>query len=196
MKTFDLYNRAVEPVKHWWMYLIIGILALVLGVFMMASPAITYELLTLLTGIALIIFGIIQLIVAMLSKNFFVSRAAAIIGAVLDIVLGVLLSANPGIAAITLPLILGMWMLYKSFMLISYAGDLKGFKVRGYGFTMFCGIVLLLLAVMILLRPITIGMMTVAIYVALSFIIYGLSEIVSAFRLKSIHKLLKETVTD
>lgn len=192
MKTIDLYDRAMEPVRHWWMYLIIGILALVLGIFMLGSPAITYELLTLLLGVALILFGVIQLVVAMLSKNFFVSRAAAIIGAVLDIVLGVLLAANPGIAAITLPLILGMWMMYKSFMLISYAGDLKGFKVKGYGFTMFCGIVLLILSVMILLRPISIGMMTIAIYIALSFIIYGLSEIVSSFRLKSIHHMLKE----
>ena len=182
----------MEPVKHWWMYLIVGVLALIIGIFMLGSPAITYEMLTLLLGFALILFGIIQLVVAMLSKNFFVSRAAAIIGAVLDIVLGVLLAANPGIAAITLPLILGMWMMYKSFMLISYAGDLKGFKVRGYGFTMFCGIVLLILSVMILLRPVTIGMMTVAIYIALSFIIYGLSEIVSAFRLKSIHHLMNE----
>ena len=192
MKTLDLYERALEPVKHWWMYLIIGILALVLGIFMLASPAITYELLTLLLGVALIFFGIVQLVVAMLSKNFFVSRAAAIIGAILDIVLGVLLAANPGIAALTLPLILGMWMMYKSFMMISYAGDLKGFGVKGYGFTMFCGIVLLILSVMILLRPITIGMMTVAIYIALSFILYGLAEIVSAFRLKSIHNLMKE----
>lgn len=192
MKTLDLYDRAMEPVKHWWMYLIIGILALVLGIFMLGSPAITYELLTLLLGVALIVFGVIQLVVAMLSKNFFVSRAAAIIGAILDIVLGVLLAANPGIAALTLPLILGMWMMYKSFMMISYAGDLKGFKIRGYGFTMFCGIVLLVLSVMILLRPITIGMMTVAIYIALSFIIYGLAEIVSSFRLKSIHNLMKE----
>lgn len=193
MKTLDLYERALEPVKHWWMYLIIGILALVLGIFMLASPVITYEMLTLLLGIALIIFGIIQLVVAMLSKNFFVSRAAAIIGSILDIVLGVLLFANPGISAITLPLILGMWMMYKSFMTISYAGDLKGLKVKGYGFTMFCGIVLLILSVMILLRPITIGMMTVAIYIALSFIIYGLSEIVSSFRLKSISQIVEES---
>lgn len=192
MKTLDLYERAMEPVRHWWMYLLIGVLALILGIFMLASPVLTYELLTLLSGMALIVFGIIQLVVALLSKNFFVSRAAAVIGAVLDIVLGVLLAANPGVAAITLPLILGMWMMYKSFMMISYAGDLKGFKIRGYGFTMFCGIVLLILAVMILLRPITIGMMTVAIYIALSFVIYGLSEIVSAFRLKSIHHLMKE----
>ena len=171
MKTIDLYDRAIEPVRHWWMYLLVGVIAFALGVFMLVYPAITYELMTLMLGLALMVFGIIQLIVGLLNKNFFVSRTAAIIGAILDIVLGVLLSANPGIAAITLPLILGMWMLYQSFMMINYAGDLKGFKVRGYGFTLFCGIVLLVLAVMILLRPVTIGVMTVAIYISLSFII-------------------------
>lgn len=192
MKTYELYERAMEPVKHWWMYLIIGFVALILGVFMLMSPAITYELMTLLLGLALVIFGIIQLIVGLVSKNFFVSRAAVIIGAVLDIVLGVLLSANPGIAAISLPLILGMWMLYQSFMMINYAGDLKGFKMKGYGWTLFCGVVLLVLAILILLRPISIGVLTVAIYIALSFIIYGLSEIVSAFRLKSLHEIMDE----
>ena len=187
MKTYDLYDRAMEPVRHWWMYLIIGVLAFILGVFMLTSPTITYELMTLLLGLALMVFGIIELIVGLFSRNIFVSRAAVLIGAILNIVLGILLAANPGIAALTLPLILGMWMLYQSFMIISYAGDLKGFKVKGYGLTLFCGIVLLILAILILLRPVTIGMMTVAIYIALSFIIYGLSEIVSAFRLKSIH---------
>ena len=192
MKTYDLYERAMEPVRHWWMYLIIGVLAFTLGVFMLTNPAITYEMMTLLLGLALVVFGVIEMIVGIFSKNIFVSRAAVIIGAVLNIVLGVLLAANPGIAALTLPLILGMWMLYQSFMMISYAGDLKGFKVKGYGLTMFCGIILLILAILILLRPITVGMMTVAIYIALSFIIYGLSEIVSAFRLKSIHHVMEE----
>jgi uncharacterized membrane protein HdeD (DUF308 family) len=191
MKTYDLYDRAMEPVRHWWMYLIIGVLAFILGVFMLTNPAITYEMMTLILGLALIVFGIIELIVGLFSRNFFVSRAAILIGAILNIVLGILLAANPGIAALTLPLILGMWMLYQSFMMISYAGDLKGFKVKGYGLTLFCGIVLLILALLILLRPVTIGMFTVAIYIALSFIIYGLSEIVSAFRLKSIHNIIE-----
>ena len=192
MKTYDLYERAMEPVKHWWMYLIIGVLAFILGVFMLINPAITYEMMTLLLGLALLIFGVIEMIVGIFSRNIFVSRAAVIIGAVLNIVLGILLAANPGIAALTLPLILGMWMLYQSFMTISYAGDLKNFKVKGYGLTLFCGIVLLVLAILILLRPVAIGMVTVSIYIALSFIIYGLSEIVSAFRLKAIHHVFED----
>jgi uncharacterized membrane protein HdeD (DUF308 family) len=191
MKTYDLYERAMEPVKHWWMYLIIGVLALILGVFMLANPMITYEMMTLLLGLALLIFGVIEMIVGIFSRNLFVSRAAVIIGAVLNIVLGILLAANPGIAALTLPLILGMWMLYQSFMIISYASDLKNFKVKGYGLTLFCGIVLLVLAILILLRPVAIGMMTVAVYIALSFIIYGLSEIISAFRLRTIHHVFE-----
>ena len=182
----------MEPVKHWWMYLIIGVLAFILGVFMLTNPAITYEMMTLLLGLALLIFGVIEMIVGIFSRNIFVSRAAVIIGAVLNIVLGILLAANPGIAALTLPLILGMWMLYQSFMTISYAGDLKNFKVKGYGLTLFCGIVLLVLAMLILLRPMTLGVVTVAVYIAISFIIYGLSEIVSAFRLKAIHHVLDE----
>ena len=192
MKTYDLYERAMEPVKHWWMYLIIGVLAFILGVFMLTNPAITYEMMTLLLGLALLVFGVIEMIVGIFSRNLFVSRAAVIIGAVLNIVLGILLAANPGIAAITLPLILGMWMLYQSFMTINYAGDLKSFKVKGYGLTLFCGIVLLILAILILLRPMTLGVMTVAVYIALSFIIYGLSEIVSAFRLRTIHHVFEK----
>lgn len=191
MKTYDLYDRAIEPVRHWWMYLIIGVLAFILGVFMLVNPAITYEMMTLLLGLALMVFGIIELIVGLFSRNIFVTRAAVLIGAILNIVLGILLAANPGIAAITLPLILGMWMLYQSFMMISYAGDLKGFNVKGYGLTLFCGIVLLILALLILLRPMTVGVFTVAIYISLSFVIYGLAEIVSAFRLKSIHHIIE-----
>ena len=191
MKTYDLYDRAMEPVRHWWMYLIIGVLAFILGVFMLTNPAITYEMMTLLLGLALMVFGIIELIVGLFSRNIFFSRAAVLIGAILNIVLGILLAANPGIAALTLPLILGMWMLYQSFMMISYAGDLKGFKVKGYGLTLFCGIVLLILALLILLRPMTVGVFTVAVYISLSFIIYGLAEIVSAFRLKSIHNIIE-----
>jgi uncharacterized membrane protein HdeD (DUF308 family) len=191
MKTYDLYDRAMEPVRHWWMYLIIGVLSFILGVFMLTNPAITYEMMTLLLGLALMVFGIIELIVGLFSRNIFVTRAAVLIGAILNIVLGILLAANPGIAALTLPLILGMWMLYQSFMMISYAGDLKGFKVKGYGLTLFCGIVLLILALLILLRPMTVGVFTVAVYISLSFIIYGLAEIVSAFRLKSIHNIIE-----
>ena len=42
MKTIDLYDRAIEPVRHWWMYLLVGVIAFALGVFMLVYPAITY----------------------------------------------------------------------------------------------------------------------------------------------------------
>ena len=75
----------MEPVKHWWMYLVIGVLAFALGVFMLVNPVITYEMMTLLLGLALLIFGVIEMIVGIFSRNLFVSRAAVIIGAVLNI---------------------------------------------------------------------------------------------------------------
>ena len=79
MKTYDLYERAMEPVKHWWMYLIIGVLAFILGVFMLANPFITYEMMTLLLGLALLIFGVIEMIVGIFSRKMFRSRVNSVI---------------------------------------------------------------------------------------------------------------------
>ena len=79
MKTYDLYERAMEPVKHWWMYLMIGVLALILGVFMLANPAITYEVMTLLLGLALLFFGVIEMIVGIANFDMSLETGVSVI---------------------------------------------------------------------------------------------------------------------
>jgi uncharacterized membrane protein HdeD (DUF308 family) len=47
--------------KNWWLYLLLGIFIIVLGITMFVHPAITTKTLLLWIGIVILIFGILNL---------------------------------------------------------------------------------------------------------------------------------------
>jgi uncharacterized membrane protein HdeD (DUF308 family) len=56
----SLYARQMEQ-KNWWLYLLLGIFIIVLGITMFVHPAITTKTLLLWIGIVILIFGILNL---------------------------------------------------------------------------------------------------------------------------------------
>lgn len=183
----DLSQRASRTVKYWWLKLVAGILLIAMGVAVFFYPGESYVALVLFFGIAILISGVVQLSLAIASNNYFTSRGSLIVGGFLDIFLGVVLCANPGISALTIPFILGIWAMYRGIMIISIAGDLSSFKIPGSGWAIFFGIILLLLSIMILFQPFSIGIPAVVILMAVVFIMMGISYIYLSLILKKVH---------
>ena len=107
--------------------------------------------------------GSAKLIAASTSDNYFAVKNYVIIGGVLDVVLGVFLCVYPEITLVLLPIMMGFWMLYNSFILIGLAGELDTFGIRGTSWLTGGGILLLALSIIVLVNPFGAGIATVVV---------------------------------
>ena len=93
---------------------------------------------------------------------------------------------------VTLPIFLGIWLIYHSFMIIGLAGDMSAFKVSGSGWLICGGILLLILSILIVLNPFTLGVNVVVILLGISLIVFGAVLVGASIRLSRVHNYFKE----
>jgi uncharacterized membrane protein HdeD (DUF308 family) len=183
----NLSKKAGRAVKHWWMLLLAGILCIAAGITVFVFPLESYVTLSIIFGILMVLVGAIQLIVASTSNNYLAMRGYVITGGVLDIILGFFLCLYPGVTLVLLPIMLGIWMLYHSFMIIAFAGDLSTFDLGGQGETIAGGIILLLLSILILMNPFSAGIAAVVVLTGVGFVVFGFILVMLSVKLKRLH---------
>ena len=183
----NIAKQIARAIHHWWLMLIVGLLSLIAGILVFVFPLETYVTLSIFFGIIMMLAGAAQLILSSSSNNYLMTRGYFIVGGVLDVLLGLFLCLYPGITIFLLPILLGVWMLYHSFMIIAFAGDLSTFDLGGQGETIAGGIILLLLSILILMNPFSAGIAAVVILTGVGFVIFGLILMMLAVKLKRLH---------
>lgn len=181
-------EKAGKVIKHWWLMLIIGIISCGVGIAVFAYPTESYLTLSIVFGIMMLITGIAELVVSVTSRNYFATRSYNIIGGILDLLLGIFLCSYPQITLVVLPIVLGVWLLYHSFMIIGIGSDLDAFRVPGSGWTIAGGVILLLLSILILVKPFSIGTAAVVSLTGVAFLAFGIMAIALSLRFRKIHK--------
>ena len=182
----NLTSKVARAVKHWWLMLIAGLLCLVMGVVVFVFPLQSYVTLSILFGVLMLLVGAIQLIVASTSSNYLTMRGYFVVGGVLDLILGIFLCIYPGVTLVVLPLMMGIWMMYNSFIIIAFGGDMETFRLGGSGLVIVGGI--LLLSVIILLNPFGAGIPTIIIIAGIGLLVLGCLLCMLSLKLKHIDK--------
>ena len=141
----NLTKKAARAVQHWWLMLIAGVLCIAAGIAVFAFPLESYVAISILAGVVMLVVGTAKLIAASASGNYLMMRGYVIVGGVLDLLLGLFLCIYPGVTLAFLPIMLGFWMLYNSFVLLGFSGDFDTFGVPGGGILTVGGILLLVL---------------------------------------------------
>lgn len=187
----NLTNKVARAVKHWWLMLIAGLLSITLGIVIFVFPLQSYVTLAILFGVLMLLVGAAQLIVGVTSGNYIAMRGYVIVGGVMDLILGIFLCVYPGISLVALPIIMGLWMLYNSFVIIAFGGDLETFRLGGSGMVIAGGVLLLLLSIIVLLNPFSAGVATVIVFAGIGLIVFGFLMLALAMKLRDIHKDLE-----
>ena len=191
-QNFENISKKIgRAIRHWWLMLIVGILSLVAGILVFVFPLESYVTLSVLFGILMVLVGASQLIIASASNNYLMMRGYVIVGGVLDVLLGLFLCLYPGVTIFLLPILLGIWMLYHSFIIIAFGGDLDTFNVGGQGAVIGSGILLLVLSILILMNPFSAGIAAVVALTGVGFLVFGAILIMLSFKLKEIHKAIE-----
>lgn len=188
----NLTNKVGRTVKHWWMLFIAGILCLAAGVTVFVFPLESYVTLSIIFGILMVLVGAVQLIVASSSNNYLTMRGYAITGGVLDLLMGLFLCFYPGVTLVILPIMLGIWMLYHSFMIIAFGDDLDTFNIKGNGLLIGSGVVLLIVSILILMNPFAAGIAAVVVIAGVGLLVFGVILCMISLKLKEIHNLVTQ----
>lgn len=183
----NITKRASRAIRHWWLFAIAGVLGIILGIVVFFFPLQSYVVLSILFGVLMLVVGAAKLIAASTSDNFFMMKSYVVIGGVLDVVLGIFLCVYPEITLVLLPIMMGFWMLYNSFILIGLGGELDTFGVRDTGWLTGGGILLLALSIIVLVNPFGAGIATVVVLAGIGLIVFGILLCILAKTLKGVH---------
>ena len=183
----NLTNKVARAVKHWWLMLIAGLLSITLGIVIFVFPLQSYVTLAILFGVLMLVVGATQLAVAYMSGNYLAMRGYMIVGGALDLILGIFLCVYPNVTILIIPVLVGLWLMYHSFMIIAWGGDMETFNLGGSGLVIVGGILLLLFSIFILINPLSAGIATVVVLTGVGLIIFGVLTSVLALKLKNIH---------
>ena len=168
--------------KHWWSPLILGILLIALGVVIFLFPGASYLTMTLLFGVVIFLSGILY--IAMGCTKGVSGKGWLILSGIVELALGIFLTFSPTLSALTLPIVLGFWLLFKGFSLLGIGSSLSGTKGSGWGWTVFSAVILVICGIVILLQPIIFGMEAVIWWTGATFIIGGFTLMSYGFKLK------------
>ena len=188
----NLVDRATRAIKHWWLLLLAGILCMALGIVVFVFPLESYVTLSILFGVLMLLIGAAQLIISATSGNYLMMRGYLIVGGIIDLLIGIFLCINPGITLVALPIIMGISLMYNSFLVIAFGGDLDTFRISGGAWMTVGGILMLVLSILVLLNPLSFGIEMVVVLAGIGLLMFGIMLCSVAMRVKSIHNYMEQ----
>ena len=176
----QLAGKASRVIKHWWLYLVCGILSVAAGIVLIFNPLESYVTLSVFFGVMVLVSGIFSMCVAVGSRNLFMMRGYNIFGALVDILFGLLLCAFPSVVMVALPI-----------LLMGLAGDIRTFGAKGSVWVTIGGLLMLVLSLFCIFNNFG-GRMLVVTLVAIALMLFGCVLIGSAIELKRVNSYIED----
>lgn len=159
-------------------HLLAGALMIILGIYVWFNPLLSLIALSLYIGAALIIIG-----AGYVTSSLSVESGWFMFVGIIDIIIGIVLMANIGITASTLPIIFGLWCLVVgAVQLVSSYHFIR--RHQTWGWSMALGLLGLCFGFLVLYFP-AIGVVTISTLLGLYIILYGILEIAEYFYFRS-----------
>lgn len=172
-------SQLTEVARAWWLLALLGLLGVIAGVIVLAIPDMSLATLAVLTGIFLLIDGIVEVTSALVDAEE--NRALVAIFGVITAIVGVILIRHPTHALTAIALLLGLWLLVAGLLRL-----IRTFGQLGSRWPSFALAGLEMLAGIVIVSSPHIGVTTLAILIGISFIIRGLMLAAAAWALRTV----------
>lgn len=182
-------ERFRGPIRNWWVDLLLGILAIAMGIIVFIHPGQSFFALSILFGVGILVSGILDLFMAS-SMHRQSGKGWVIVTGILEILFGILLISLPVMSMNILPFVLAFWLMFRGFALIGVSSDMIAWGIKGPGWVIALAIALILCAFVIFFNPI-VGVGAIVIWLGASFILLGVGFIVLAYDLWQLRRALE-----
>jgi uncharacterized membrane protein HdeD (DUF308 family) len=152
----------------WWLLVVVGLLSILAGVIILFKPGESLATLAVISGIFLLVDGILELADSLLRSTE--NRGLVALLGVLTAIVGVLLIRHPIGGIVAVALLIGLWLI--AIGVIRFVTAFGEYENRGWH--ALAGIVELIAGIVIVANP-NIGFATLALLVGISFIFNGIA---------------------
>jgi uncharacterized membrane protein HdeD (DUF308 family) len=183
----DLLKSFTHSVKHWYVPLIVGILFIILGIYIFTVPVATYLTLAIFFSVSFLVSGLFDSFFAISNYKSLNGWGWYLVSGILHLVIGIYLTVYPQISMAVLPYVVGFTVLFRSFLSLGMAFEMKSSGVLNWGNVAISSILGILLSFLLITNPVFSGL-SLVVLTALSFIFSGIASVLIAFNLRKIKK--------
>lgn len=187
MNTSPL-EAVVSSIKHWYIPLIIGVVLVGAGIYVFATPLASYLALSLIFSVCFLVSGVLQMTFAIANRKELNSWGWYLAGGILYALFGILLLSRPEISIVTLPFVVGFFVLLTSANALAWAYDLRSMGIKNWGDIAIAAVLGLIFSFILLWNPLFAGL-SLVIWTGLAFLLTGIASIMLSFHLKKVKDL-------
>ncbi len=164
--------------RNWWLFVVLGVVCIVVGVLAMVWPDITLLTLGIFLGIYLLVVAILEIIDAIAGDPG--GRALSAILGIISLIAGVVCIRRPGESLLAIVIVAGVFLIAEGVIRV----------VRAFGspdsrlWSVIVGVVDVIGGIVILAWP-GIGLVTLAILFAVTMLVRGIFAVVIGFKLRT-----------
>lgn len=110
----------------WILTVLLGLVEIGLGVYLLRHPTVSFAALILLTGSALVVFGVVEAVTALASRDqSAVGKTLSVVAGVVAVLAGVLMFFQPAASGIAFVWVIGLFALINGPLWIALSIDIK-----------------------------------------------------------------------
>ena len=156
-----------------------GVLLIAVGIYCLCNQDIAAMTAGLMVGIFMLVSGIIEIIVFAATSGVMFGSGWLLLDGVLTVILSLFLLFNQWFTMMSLPFLFTLWLLFSGISRFVSAFDLRAFGVRGWGWVLAIGVILMIAGFICMMDP-WVSVAAIGLTVGLVFLLEGVSSIVYA----------------
>jgi uncharacterized membrane protein HdeD (DUF308 family) len=173
---------------YWWLFLVRGVFAILLGVMAIIFPATTITVLALFIGAYMFVDGLFSIVAAFNARRTMRTWAWLLASGILGVIIGIVTFINPFATVVAILSLVALWSLLIGIAEIVWAFRLRK-VIRGEGWYIASGILSIAFSFLLLILPAA-GILTITWLFGIYAITIGIILISLGIRLKRHHTVL------
>ena len=178
--------------RNWWMFALRGVVAIIFGVVAFAQPEQALQALILVFGAYALVDGIFAMFAGIAARGYFERWWAMLLEGMAGVVIGLLTFFWPNITALVLLYSIAAWALITGIFEIVVAIQLRR-VITGEWMLILGGLLSIIFGILLFVFP-ALGAVSVIWMIGIYAIVFGILEIVFAYRLHALLRELDKTV--
>lgn len=172
--------------QNWWLYAVRGVLAVIFGLLALIWPGQTLLALVLLFGAYALVDGIFSVVAGIAFRRYFERWWAVLLEGIVGIIVGLLAFFWPNITALVLLYLIAAWALITGIFEIVAAIQFRR-VITGEWTMILSGLLSIIFGILLFVFPAS-GAVSVIWVIGIYAIVFGISEIMFAFRLRGLQR--------
>lgn len=172
--------------RSWWVLLLYGVLGVLFGLIAVTRPVAAATALAWALGVMALAEGLVSLL-ALFDKQVTISKGWLALYAIVSILFGLVTVFNPVATAGILLLFLAAWLIVAGVYRIVFAIRVRK-EIEGEWLIALSGLLAIALGVLYVLNPVA-GLAVTTIWIGAAAIVYGILQIIAAFKVRKLKAL-------